>query len=179
VLAVLGGAALAATVIEPSTLNDLATDAGLIVRGQVTDVRAVAVPGRGIESVATVAVDRVLKGDPLSFVAVRVPGGTLGRYRHVMVGAPKLRVRQHAVFFLVRAPDHGWRPVGLSAGVVRIVSEPVTGRPVVYPVVFVRRPGTAGPIVRGDGLRRLATVGEFESMVELALRGAAPSGETR
>ena len=47
---------------------------GLIVRGRVTDVRAIEVPA-GVESVATFAVERVLKGPAGDFVSVRVPGG--------------------------------------------------------------------------------------------------------
>ena len=77
-MAVVAGPSLVATVVVPAEFRAIVTDAALIVRGRVTDVRAVAVPGRGIESIATVAVEAVLKGTAESFVSVRVPGGTVG-----------------------------------------------------------------------------------------------------
>src|SRR5262245_28573470 len=72
-MAAFAGATLAATVTEPLTLRQLAAGAALIVRGSVTDVRAFVVPGRGIESVATVAVEHTIKGESEPFLAVRVP----------------------------------------------------------------------------------------------------------
>jgi hypothetical protein len=168
VLSVLAaGTALAATVVEPATLRELTQDAALIVRGHVTDVRAQAVPGRGIESIATVAVARVIKGASEPFVSVRVPGGVTGRYRYVMVGAPTLRPGQRAVFFLARDRDHAWRPVGLSAGVVSIRTEPLTGRLLVQPAVAAGYTTLIGPIQRGDPGRRSLAVDEFESLVAL------------
>lgn len=165
-------AVLSGTVIDPASLRDLAAEAALIVRGRVTDVRAVALGGEGIESVATVVVERVLKGDAPAFVSVHVPGGVIGRYRRVMVGAPTLRPEQSAVFFLVRGRDNGWRPLGLSAGVVRVRREPVTGRLLVHPARLLTDPASAGPVVRGDTARRSVAVDEFEAMVALVLAGA-------
>ena len=161
-----GGGPLLATVVVPNTFQEIVADASLIVRGRVTDVRAVSTLDRGIESVATVAVDSVLKGPAESFVYVRVPGGEQGRTRVVMVGAPALRAGMSAVFFLARAGgDNAWRPVGLMSGVAPIVRD-ATGRAIVRAPVLATR-DTAGRVIRGDSSRRDLGVADFESLVML------------
>jgi hypothetical protein len=162
-------APLVATVTEPISLRQLASSATLIVRGSVVDVRSLLVPGKATESVATVAVERVLKGQAETFVAVHVPGGAVGRYRRISLGAPALRVNQQAVFFLKRGADNAWRPVGLSAGVVRVLSEPATDRRLVHPVVVQGHTASAGPVVRGDDRRRSLSVDEFEALVAIVM----------
>jgi hypothetical protein len=176
-IAAFAGATLAASVTEPLTLRQLAAGATLIVRGSVTDVRAFAVPGRGIESVATVAVEHTIKGESESFLAVRVPGGAVGGRRQITVGAPSLRVNQQAVFFLKRGPDNGWRPLGLSAGVIHVRSDPATGRRLVAPVLLNGYTASAGPVMRGDGRRRSLSVEEFEELVVIAMSNPAVTAE--
>jgi hypothetical protein len=179
VLVVLSVAVCAATVVEPATLRELTRDAALIVRGQVTDVRATAARAGGIESIATVAVARTIKGAAGPFVSVRVPGGLIGRHRQVVIGAPTLRTEQVAVFFLVRDVDNVWRPVGLSAGVVPLRREITTGRLVVRPVVAPGRTAGVGPINRGDVRRRALTIDEFEALVALVQADQTPIFEWR
>jgi hypothetical protein len=172
-MATVCGATLLATVTDPLTLRQLAAGATLIVRGSVTDVRAFPVPGRGIESAVTVAVERVLKGDAEPFVTVRVPGGVIGRYRQITIGAPALRVNQQAIFFLKRGADNGWRPIGMSAGVVHVRSEAGTGRRLVSPVIVQSYTADAGTIVRGDDRRRSLSVDEFEALVTVVMSDPA------
>jgi hypothetical protein len=171
-MSVVAGPSLVATVVVPAEFRAIVTNAALIVRGHVTDVRAVAVPGRGIESIATVAVDAVLKGTAESFVSVRVPGGTVDGRRFVMVGSPTLRASESAVFFLTRDSENAWRPAGLSSGIARLERAPGDGRLVVRPPVLVGQTASVGRVVRGDRRRRLLSVAEFESMVRLVLAGA-------
>jgi hypothetical protein len=160
---------VSATVVVPVEFREIVNDARLIVRGHITDVRAFVAPGLGIESVATVAVQAVLKGTAESFVSVRVPGGTVGRSRVVMIGAPTLRSNERAIFFLVRDAENAWRPLGLSSGVVRIEREPATGRQLVRPPVLLGRTASVGRVVRGDWRRTLLPVDEFESIVRVVL----------
>ena len=160
-----------ANTVIPTEFREVVRDASLIVRGRVTDVRSVSVPGTGIESIATLAVESVLKGQASEFVYVRVPGGEVGRSRVVMVGAPTFRTGQRAVFFLrPTGTDSSYRPVGLTLGVYRVQPEPGTGRAVVEPPLVAGvtegRPGTA---VRGDTRRRLMPVKDFESLVKLVM----------
>lgn len=159
-----------ATVTVPAQFREVVADAGLIVRGHVTDVRSFVTTGRGVQTVATIAVDTVLKGQADTFVGVRVPGGEIGRYRYVTVGAPTFHLGESAVFFLQQGSDGAWRPIGLTMGVYRVQTDPATGRAVVHPpVVSGQTSGSRGPSVRGDSRRRLMPVSDFESLVRLVI----------
>lgn len=165
---------VSATVLVPAEFKEIVADAGLIVRGRVTDVRAVLGPDRSVESIATLAVDATLKGSPAEFVSLTVPGGTIGRYTTRMIGAPVLRVGQQAVFFLKRDPRNGWRPIGLSMGVAQISADAATGSPVMAAPVVLGQTTDAGRVVRGDARRQMIPVGAYESLVRLVMAGQAP-----
>jgi hypothetical protein len=164
-----------ASVTIPTEFREVVRDASLIVRGRVTDVRSVSVPGTGIESIATLAVESVVKGQASGFVYVRVPGGEVGRSRVVMVGAPTFRLGQRAIFFLrANGLDSSYRPVGLTLGVFRVQAEPGTGRAVVAPpLVGGITESRSGPAVRGDTRRRFMPVQDFESLVKLVMASTA------
>jgi hypothetical protein len=167
----LASASLMAHLVVPSEFRDVVNDASLIVRGRITDVRAVAVPGKGIDSIATVSVENVIKGQASSFVYVRVPGGVIGRTRFVMVGAPAFKTGQRAVLFLRPSPtDTTFLPIGLTMGIYPIQTEATTQRAVILPpVVTLRTTANAVPAVRGDPNRKPMTVPEFESMVRAVM----------
>jgi len=166
---------LQANVVIPAEFREVVRDSSVIVRGRVTDVRSVVVPDRGIESIATVAVETKLKGDAPTFVYVRVPGGEVGRSKVVMVGAPTLRVGDRAVFFLrAGGADSTMLPIGLSQGIYRVQAEPQTGRPVVAPpLVGGVTENRSGPAMRGDTRRKLMPVTEFEGLVRLVVASTA------
>jgi hypothetical protein len=177
-LVALAGAALGATVLVPSDFRQVVSESTVIVRGHVTDVRGVVVPGGGIDSLVTIAVDSVLKGLADTALTLRVPGGEVGRTRMVMIGAPTFQVSQQAVFFLTPGPDNTLRPIGLTAGVYRVQADPAPGRPVVAPPLVVGQTASAGRVVRGDSRRQLMPVQEFESLVKLVITApkAVPRG---
>lgn len=159
------------TTILPADFRLVVAEATVIVRGRVTDVRAVRSVRGDVESVATIVVDAVLKGDAGSFVSMRVPGGTIGRYRTYMPGAPTVAVGDAAVYLLKRAPGGALWPVGLSSGIYRISVS--SGRLMVAPPVVASVTTAAqGPVVRGDLRRRTLPLADFESIVTLVLRGA-------
>jgi hypothetical protein len=179
---VVAGVSLQATLIIPADFRTVVNDASLIVRGRVTDVRSVETPGIGVESVATVAVENVLKGQASGFVYVRVPGGIIGNRRYSTVGSPAFRVGQRAVLFLRPSPtDSSFRPIGLTMGVYPIQTDPATGRVTITepPILAGSTTNATGAVVRGDRRRVPSTVPEFESFVKLAMvtpRGAIPRG---
>jgi len=177
VAVLLMGASLSATVFVPTEFREVVNDAGLIVRGRITDVRAEVVADRGIESIGTISVDAVIKGAADRFVAVRVPGGVVGATRAVMVGAPRLSVNEQAVFFLKRGSDNYWRPIGLSMGIYRLQYDRASRRTLVNAPVLMGPTASAGRVVRGDVRRAPMAVPEFESLVRLVM--AAPSGGGR
>jgi len=172
----LAGTTTLATVLQPIDFRQAVADAALIVRGHVTDVRGVSLP-TGVESVVTVAVDRVLKGQAGDFVSVRVPGGTIGRYRYIFVGAPTFAVNEQAIFLLKRGPDNALRIVGLSQGLYPIQTLPGTTQPVVAPPPVAPQTASVGPVVRGDSRRRAMSVPEFESLVRLVMASQPQGGQ--
>jgi hypothetical protein len=168
----LAGSTLAANIVVPTEFREIVNDSGLIVRGVVTDVRGVIAATGGIDSVATVAVEAVLKGEEDRFVSVRVPGGQLGRYRQIYLGMPRLRVGQHAVFFLGRGSDGFWRPTGMTMGVYALRADATTGRAIVNPPLLAGATAPVGRVLRGDIRRTALPVQEFESIVRLVVAGA-------
>ena len=184
---VLVGLSLTAGTLFASTFlsaefREVVSEASTIVRGRVTDVRAIRTPAGSVESVVTIGVEASLKGSPETFVAMHVPGGTIGRYRTVMVGAPVMRVGEHAVFFLKRGPGNSLWPVGLGQGIYRVSFPAGAGGtggggstvPMVHaPVLSGVTTNAVGAVVRGDARRKSLPVTEFESLVRLLLgRGA-------
>ena len=169
---VAAAASLQASLIIPAEFREVVGGASLIVRGTVTDVRTITTPERRVESVATVAVASVLKGDVVSFVSVLVPGGAVGNRRFVRIGAPTFRQGQQAVLFLRRDSGGQWRPVQLGMGVYRVHTDRMTGQARVEPPVLAGwSTAPVGRVVRGDARRQSVAVPEFESLVRLIVAG--------
>jgi hypothetical protein len=162
-------ATVTATVIVPTDFKDVVTLSTIIVRGHVTDTRGIVRPEGGIETVVTVAVDSVIKGQPDGFVSLRLPGGQVGNSRMVTIGAPTLKVGQQAVLFLKPGPDNALRPVALSMGVYPVLPDATSGRFVVLPPPVAGRTMSGRTIVRGDVRRKPISVQEFEALVKLVM----------
>ena len=161
---------VSAHLVIPADFRDVVNDASLIIRGRATDVRSVVVPGSGIDSIVTFAVENVLKGTASGFVYVRVPGGVSGRTRFVMVGAPTFKTGQRAVLFLKPSiADVSFRPIGLTMGVYPIQPDPATQKLVVQPPVISTRGIAVVPPQRGDRDRKPMEVPEFESLVRTVM----------
>lgn len=113
------------TTLRPMDLAELALEASVIVHGRVVDVRPEWVRnGRQIDSIVTVEVETLLKGEPSRRVSFVCPGGQIGVYRTVVPGAPELARGAEVVLFL--APSGSERipsTVGLSQGVLPVVSD--------------------------------------------------------
>ena len=171
-LSLTAGTLFASTFLS-AEFREVVSEASTIVRGRVTDVRAIRSLEGDVESIVTIAVETSLKGSAEAFVAMRLPGGTIGRYRTVMTGAPVMRVGEHAVFFLKRGPGNALWPVGLAQGIYRISASASTVGMVHAPVLPGVTTNAVGPVIRGDVRRKPLPVTEFESLVRLLLtRGA-------
>jgi hypothetical protein len=159
---------IAATTLVPAEFTEMVNASQVIVHARVIDVRGeLAGPRRTIESLITVAVLSPLKGTAGTEVVFRVPGGRVGRYRRIFVGAPVFRPGDEVVLFLQgRAPAMA-RPFGLSQGVYRVSR--AAGEPMVIPI-----PATAAMsgVVRGDPVRQPLTLNEFARQIRLAGGGA-------
>ena len=150
-----------ATVLIPADLAELAHDATLIARGRVVSTEGRWAEGRrGIETVVTLETESVLKGSATHMVHFMVPGGTLGRYRNVVMGAPRFEPGQHVVVFLGATGPQVPYLLGLSQGVYRVAAS-ADGDAMVSPMPLL--PGTVGPVVRGAAAP--APLDDFERAV--------------
>ena len=127
-----------ATVYLPADFAEMVTASRLVVHGTVVDVRSEPTPDRrSIATQVTVDVAEALKGTPGESVTFRVPGGQVGRYRRIVVGAPEFERGDEVVLFLTaRGPSIPY-VFGLSQGVYRVSR--ATGGPVVNPPPVVSR----------------------------------------
>lgn len=156
-----------ATVIVPADLSELIHDAQWIARGTVVRVDGQWAEGRRtIETVVTLETERYLKGDAGETLQFRVPGGVLGRFRNLVVGAPQFAVGQRVVVFLGANGPRVPHVLGLHQGVYRLGAS-ADGRAVVLPPPSM--PGVSGPVVRGAADRRPAPLTEFEGRVMAAV----------
>jgi hypothetical protein len=162
-------AGVRATVLIPADLGELASDARAIARGRVVAVDARWTDDRRtIETIVTLEVESYLKGELGSEVRFSVPGGTFGRYRNIVVGAPQFAIGQRAIVFLgARGPSVPYL-VGFSQGVFRIVAG-ADGAPIVMPPAVM--PSVSGPIQRGSAARRPAPLAVFERDVRALVAG--------
>src|SRR5436190_15443077 len=163
----------AATTLVPADLGELARDARAIVRGRVVAVDARwADDHRSIETLVTVDVERYLKGAWGGTVQFRVPGGELGRYRSIFVGAPEFAVDGRVILFLGTHGPGVPHLLGLSQGVFRMARAADNSGWVVTPPPLFPATATATPVVRGDVSRRPLALADFEDRVR-ALAGGA------
>jgi hypothetical protein len=154
-----------ATVLIPADFPGLVTESRAIVRGRVVDVRAQTTGDRrSIETLVTLMAEEHLKGALAQTVTFKVPGGQIGRYRRVLVGAPAFERGDNVIVFLTgRGPSIPYL-YGLSQGVFRI-ARGHDGRDVVTPPPLMARGVGAERIVRGDPARRPLPVDEFARKV--------------
>ena len=169
-----------ATVLVPGDLGDLARGAAAIVRGRVVDVRPEWADGRRrVETIVTLEVAESYKGDLAGQVTFAVPGGVMGRYRSVMVGAPSFQQGEEVVLFLGARPPSLPYVLGLGQGVFRVLRDARTGQAVVTPPALLADPFQGVQVVRGDPSRRAAALDEFSATLRAAISSARPKGPRR
>jgi hypothetical protein len=152
-----------ATVYLPADFAEMVTRSTFVVHGRVVDVRSDTSSDRGaIVTYVTVDVANRLKGAPGESLTFLVPGGQVGRYERVVVGAPQFDRGDEVVLFLTtRGPSIPY-VFGLSQGVYRVSR--ANGRALVMPPASLARQADAsasGRAVRGDPARRPLPLEEF------------------
>ena len=164
-------AGLGATTLLPADLGELSRDARAIIRGEVVALDpAWTADHRAIETLVTLRGEANLKGGLGPTVQFRIPGGRLGRFQSIMIGAPQFAVGQRVIVFLgARGPGVPY-VLGLSQGVFRLVSNGA-GWLVTPPGVVAA--GHEGPVVRGDRSRRPMALADFERQVRLLASAGA------
>jgi hypothetical protein len=172
VLAWVCNASARAMVVVPADFAEMVAASQTIVHGRVVDVQAYATAGRKtIESLVAVQVVESIKGNPGSagaagagrVVYFRLPGGQVGRYRRVMVGAPQCARGDEVVLFLKGSSPAVPMPFGLTQGIYRVHRD-AAGRATVRPSVSIG----SDRLVRGDPARVPVALDAFTSMVRTA-----------
>ena len=159
---------LGATTLLPADFAQMVSESQLIVHARVVAVEGELIGARRtIESRVTIQVLSSIKGQSASELVFRVPGGRVGRYRRIFVGAPTFNAGDEVLLFLKgRAPALAM-PYGLSQGVYRVSR--AGGSPLVTPVPPLE--GVAGTL-RGDPVRTPLPLDEFTRQVR-ALAGVS------
>jgi hypothetical protein len=177
VLVLLAAPALRATVLVPAEFREIVAGSQVIVYGRIVDVTpAWAADHRGIDTIVTVEAGSYLKGGPGGTVVFRVPGGQIGRYKNVMVGAPEFRAGEEAVLFLAAQGPSVAHVFGLSQGVFRVRVDARTGQRLVVPPVLAASGDAPQTVVRGETNRRPLPLDAFAAAVRTAM---AKSGGDR
>lgn len=162
-----------ATVLIPAEFREVVAGSQIIVYGRVADIRAEWAAGRrGIDTVVTFEAATYLKGGPAETVTFRVPGGQIGRYKNVMVGAPEFRPGDEAVLFLKADGPSMAHVFGLNQGVFRVRMDPRSGRRVVVTPPLMARGEGAERVTRGAADRPSLELDAFAEQVRSVMGGA-------
>lgn len=165
---------LHATVLLPAEFREIVAGSQLIVHGRVTEVRPEwTADRRRIDSLVSIQVGSYLKGGPGETVTIRVPGGQIGRYKSVTVGAPSFRPGEEAIFFLTARGPSVASVFGLSQGVFRVRVDARSGRRLVVPPALMARGEAPEKVVRGAIDRRPLALDAFASHVRVAMEQTA------
>lgn len=161
--------ALAATVLVPAEFREVVNGADLIVYARVSSTETRWSDDRKrVDTLVTLQAGTYLKGSAREALVVVVPGGTVGRYMNVTVGAPAFNVGDEAVFFLTTRGRDQPTIFGLNQGVFRVSTESGSRRRIVTPPLMSRGNGPE-TVVRGDPARRPMPLETFGAQVRAVL----------
>jgi hypothetical protein len=157
--------ALRATVIVPAEFREVVNGSDIIAYGRVIETTVEWSSDRKhVDTLVTFQVGTYLKGGPGETLVFKVPGGTIGRYRNVLVGAPQFNTGEEAVLFL-NSRDREYPAVfGLNQGVYRVTVEDATRRRMVTPPLLARG-DVPEVVVRGAASRRPLPLESFGAQV--------------
>lgn len=167
-------ASVRATVIFPADLNELAVAAKAIVYARITDVQPLVSDDRlRVESVVTAEAIGYVKGNMGRTINFRVPGGTVGAYRTIMVGAPSFQTGEEVILFFGAGESPGPHLLGFNQGVFRVRVDERTGVRIVIPAPAIST-GVDAAVKRGT--REPMPLDQFATQVR-ALIASAPRGD--
>jgi hypothetical protein len=167
-----------ATVLVPADFAEIVGGSQVIAHARIVDARPQWADGRRwIDTIVTAEVLSYLKGGLASEETInfKVPGGRIGRYRSLVVGAPVFARGEEAVLFLKRHDDE-LDVFGLNQGVYRIRVDTVSGQKMVVPPPIMKVDDRPEPQrhTRGSVDRRPLGVEAFGARVRDVMR--APKG---
>jgi hypothetical protein len=161
---------LMATVLVPAEFREIVNGSEVIAFGRVVDTTVERSDDRTrVDTLVTLQVDTYLKGGPGRTLTFRVPGGQIGRFRNVMVGAPIFETGDEAVVFLnVRGGDPP-SVFGLNQGVFRVRVDAQTKRRIVVPPALMARDQSRELVVRGAAARQSVPLETFGGQVQTVI----------
>lgn len=169
-LSLLGGAPARATVIVPAEFREAVEGSDLIAYGRVSSVRPEwSDDRRRIETYVTFDVASYLKGNSGPTIVFKVPGGQIGRYRSVLIGAPAFEPGDEAFLFLRTNLSSSPVVFGLNQGVFRVRPDAATGRRLVASPALMAGSDTPEVLERGSPARRSMPVESFAAQVQAVL----------
>src|SRR5687768_13078586 len=169
VVCLLSAPGIGATVLVPAEFREIVAGSETIAYMRVVDVRPEWAEGRRqINSIVTAEVISSYKGEALPSVSFRVPGGQIGRYRSITIGAPIFRPGDEAVLFLQNAEGVP-HVFGLNQGVFRVRIDPRSGRRIVIRPALMASGDAPERVVRGAASRRAVDLDAFGAQVRAAM----------
>ncbi len=169
VVACLLSGRVSAMVVQPTELRALASSARAIAHARVVDVRAQASDRLSVQTLVTVEVSTYLKGDLGREVTFAVPGGTLGRYRTLISGAPQFVEGEEIIVFLAARVPALPHVVRLGQGVFRVRQDRLTGERLVSRRPLVGHGLEWQPVARGGADDPRMPLVEFTTLVRTAV----------
>jgi len=159
-----------ATVILPAEFREIVAGSEIILHGRVIDVRSEWVDGGShIDSLVTIQPSTFYRGSPAATITFRTPGGQVGRYKSITVGAPEFRPGEEAVLFLRGGAPAIPSVFGLNQGVFRVRVDSRGQRTVILPPLMARGQA-AETVVRGARERRLLSLDQFGAQLRSVLQ---------
>jgi hypothetical protein len=170
-------ALVGATVIVPAAFREVVNGSDIIAYGRVLEITVESSDDRKrVDTLVTLQVGTYLKGGPGETIVFTVPGGRVGRYMNVMVGAPQFVVGEEAVVCLSLRDSQRPFVFGLNQGVFRVRLDDETRRRVVIPPPLMARGDAPEAIVRGSAARRSMPLEAFGAQVQSVLAEASARG---
>jgi hypothetical protein len=161
--------AVRATVLLPAEFREIVGQSQIIAHGRVSDaVAELSADRKRIDTLVTFDVSTYLKGGPGETLTFRVPGGQIGRYRSVTVGAPVFESGDEIVLFLNFGTDGRPHVFGLNQGVFRVQRDARTQRRLVM-LPLMARGESSEKVVRGAASRQPMALETFGAQVRAVM----------
>ena len=165
-----------ATVLLPAEFREIVGQSQIIVYGRVTDaVPELSDDRKRIDTIVTFEVGTYLKGGDGETLTFRVPGGQIGRYRSVTVGAPVFESGDEVVLFFTQKEGGPPHIFGLNQGVFRVQRDAATQRRIVMAPLLARG-ASAEIVVRGAASRQPMPLEAFGAQVRAVMAELAGGG---
>jgi hypothetical protein len=170
IVCLIGTPTLSATVLVPAEFREIVAGSQVIAHARIIETRSEWAEGRRqINTLVTAEIVSSYKGDSARTVSFLVPGGQIGRYRSVLVGAPVFRAGDEAVLFLAAAGNDVLHVFGLNQGVFRVRQDPRSGQRIVVSPPLMASGDAPEKVVRGAQTRRSLELNAFGAQVRAVM----------